>query len=67
MTHEIIDANELAKRLNLPESWIRSGTRERTPRDQRIPHLRLGRYVRFLWGDPELDAWLDKHRAGNGK
>ena len=35
-TVEIIDSGELAKRWKVPESWIRSYTRERTPREQRI-------------------------------
>jgi hypothetical protein len=64
MTHEIIDAAELSKRWNLPESWVRSATRERTPRGERIPCLRLGRYVRFEWGSPALEEWLSKHRTG---
>jgi hypothetical protein len=25
-----------------------------------IPHLRLGRYIRFRWGSPELEAWLKR-------
>jgi hypothetical protein len=67
MTHEIIDSTELAKRLGLPESWLRSATRERTPRDRRIPCYRFGRYVRFEWGSPALEEWLAKHRAGSSK
>lgn len=63
--HEIIDAPELAKRCHLPESWIRSASRERT-RDQ-IPCLRFGRYVRFEWGSPSLEKWLDKHRSGGAQ
>jgi len=55
---EVIDSAELASRCQLPESWVRSHTRNRMPRDQRIPCLRFGRYVRFRWGSPELEAWL---------
>ena len=57
---ELIDASELAMRWRLPESWIREQTRSRCA--DAIPHLRLGRYVRFEWGSPELSAWLDKRR-----
>jgi hypothetical protein len=64
---EIIDSAELAERWKVPESWIRSYTRERTPRDQRIPHLQLGRYVRFEWQSPALEAWLSKHRQGGAQ
>jgi hypothetical protein len=61
---EIIDAPELAKRWNLPESWIRSKVRTRTATAEQIPHLSLGRYCRFEWGSPALDAWLARHREG---
>jgi hypothetical protein len=61
---EIIDSPELAKRWKVPVSWIRSYTRQRTPRDQRIPALILGRYVRYEWGSPALESWLATHRQG---
>lgn len=61
---EIIDARELAQRWNFPESWIRSKVRTRTATAEQIPHLRLGRYVRFEFGSPALDAWLARHREG---
>jgi hypothetical protein len=57
---EIIDAVELARRLNLPESWVRSHTRSRT--SDTIPHLRFGRWVRFSWGSPELTRWIAEHQ-----
>lgn len=61
---EIVDSAELAKIWRVPESWIRSYTRERVPRDQRIPCIRFGRYVRFELNSPALGAWLNKHRVG---
>ena len=67
MTFEIIDAEELAARWRVPESWVRSATRERTSRDRQIPHVRLGRYVRFEWGSPDLEEWLNRHRTGSAK
>ena len=60
---ELIDSSELAARWRVPESWVRSHTRSRTPRDQRIPCVRLGRYVRFRWGSAELEGWLEKQRG----
>lgn len=66
-TVEIIDSKELASRWKVPESWVRSATRERTPKDQRIPCLRFGRYIRFEFGSPALDAWLAAHRSGGGQ
>lgn len=56
---EVIDSSELAKRLNVPETWVRSrGNPSRS--DDPIPHLKLGRYVRFSWGSEALRAWLDR-------
>ena len=58
--YEIIDAAELAARLRVPPSWVRNRTRATTPKDGPIPHVRLGRYVRFLWASPELRGWLER-------
>ena len=57
---ELIDAPELASRWHLPASWIREQTRSRC--SDPIPHLRLGRFVRFEWGSPDLADWLSRHR-----
>ena len=59
---EVIDSAELAARWRVPESWIRNHTRARTPATERIPCIRLGRYVRFEWGSPRLEAWLARKR-----
>jgi hypothetical protein len=61
-SYEIIDAKELGRRLSVPWTWIKEGTRSRTT--DPIPHLRLGIYVRFEWGSPALNAWLAHHRRG---
>jgi hypothetical protein len=61
---ELIDSAELANRWRVPESWIRNRTRARTPRDERIPCIRLGRYVRFEWGSVRLAEWLEAHADG---
>jgi hypothetical protein len=59
---ELIDSLELANRWKVPESWIRNHTRARTPREERIPCIRLGRDVRFEWGSLPLTGWLAKKR-----
>lgn len=59
---EIIDSNELARRLSLPVSWVRSHTRART--NDELPSLVFGRYRRFRWGSPELTRWLEEHLRG---
>lgn len=58
---EILDAKELASRWQVPVSWIREYTRpDRT--DDPIPHVRLGKYVRFEWGSPALEQWFARRR-----
>jgi len=56
--YEFVDCKGLASRWNLPESWIRDQVRAR-PADP-IPHIRFGKYVRFRWGSPELEAWAQR-------
>jgi len=60
---EIIDSPELARRLGLPESWVRSHVRSRTTDE--IPHLKFGRWTRFDWNSPELQEWIADHREGS--
>jgi len=59
---EWVDARELAERWKLPESWIRAQSRERVPRDRRIPSVRFGRYRRYEFGSARLNEWLARHR-----
>lgn len=57
MAGEMIDSAELASRWKVQPTWVRKHT---TGADDRIPHIKLGRYVRYVWGSPELSAWLEK-------
>ena len=43
---EFITVGELAKRLNVPVSWIYQRTRLGP---EAIPHVKMGKYVRFDW------------------
>jgi excisionase family DNA binding protein len=45
---KLLMADELAERLGVPESWVRSEQRA-----GRIPSVRLGKYVRFRLSDVE--------------
>jgi hypothetical protein len=54
--YEFIDSRELARRLTVPTSWIRDQVRARS--EDPLPHVNLGKYVRFLWGSPELEEWI---------
>jgi excisionase family DNA binding protein len=59
MTGKLLDAKGAAELLNVPKSWVLESARNGT-----IPHIRLGRYVRF---DPdELLRWVDSLRTGGG-
>ena len=53
MTERLLDAKAIADRLGVPESWVRESARSGA-----IPHVRLGRYIRF---DPaDVEAWLEE-------
>ncbi len=54
----LLAAGELAERLGVPESWVR--TEERAGR---IPSVRLGKYVRFRLRDIER-ALAERKRPG---
>lgn len=56
--YEFIDCGELARRWDVPVSWIRDQVRKRA--EDPLPHVNLGKYVRFLWGSPELQAWVER-------
>jgi excisionase family DNA binding protein len=56
-TAPLLDAEAAAQLLAVPKSWVLAEAR-----NDRIPHVRLGRYVRFE-GD-ELTAWWQSRRRG---
>ena len=58
VTYEFIDSGELARRWDVPVSWIRDQVRRRA--EDPLPHVNLGKYVRFLWGSPELLEWIER-------
>ena len=59
--YEVLTAEELAARLRVPVTWVRQQVRTRAA--DPIPHFRLGRYVRFAWGSPELARWWERRKA----
>ena len=42
---QLLSANELAQRLKVPVSWVYDRTRSHGP--DRLPHYKIGKYVRF--------------------
>ncbi len=53
----LLNAQQAAELLGVPPSWVLAQAR----RDS-IPHVRLGRYVRFRADD--LDAWAAERARG---
>ena len=53
MTERLVTAGEVAERLGVPESWVRESARSGA-----IPHVRLGRYIRFDLAD--VERWLEE-------
>ena len=52
MSERLLDAKAIAERLGVPESWVRESARSGA-----IPHVRLGRYVRFDLDD--VERWIE--------
>jgi excisionase family DNA binding protein len=46
--HELLTVDEVAALLKVSKNWVYEHTRARgTPRSERLPHLKVGKYVRF--------------------
>lgn len=56
-TAQLLTAEEAAELLAVPKTWVLSEARA-----DRIPHLRLGRYVRFEAA--ALETWWTQRRRG---
>jgi excisionase family DNA binding protein len=57
MTDRLLSAAEIAELLHVPERWVREHTRSGL-----LPHVPLGRYVRYDRTD--VLAWLEEQKAG---
>ena len=57
--YEHLDAKGLGQRWGMPESWVRYNT---TQGEDPIPHLKMGKYVKYQWGHPDLADWLERRR-----
>ena len=53
MSERLLNAKAIAELLGVPESWVRESARSGA-----IPHIRLGRYVRFDLAD--VEEWLQQ-------
>jgi excisionase family DNA binding protein len=59
LAEPLLDAAAAAKLLAVKPSWVYEAVRSR-----RIPHLKIGRHIRFLRSD--LEAWIDSQRQAAG-
>lgn len=57
LADRLLIADEAAELLALPVSWVREATRQGT-----LPHVKLGRYRRYVRTD--LEAWVETQKAG---
>jgi excisionase family DNA binding protein len=51
----LLTVHEVAELLRVPVSWVYERTRRRG--SERIPHLKMGKYVRFR--PAEIEAYLE--------
>ena len=60
---ELLTVEDVAALLKVSKSWVYEHTRSRSaPRTERLPHVRIGKYVRF---DPRLvRAFIDRATTG---
>jgi len=56
----LLSAVEVAELLAVPVTWVRERTRA-----GRLPHVRLGRYVRYERN--EVLAWLSQQTSGRAR
>jgi excisionase family DNA binding protein len=55
----LLTAEEVAERLRVTKCWIYTEVRA-----GRLPHIRLGRYVRFRAS--AIDSWIEQIERGGG-
>ena len=53
VSERLLDATAIAERLGVPKTWVLESARS-----DAIPHVRLGRYVRFDLAD--VEKWLNE-------
>ena len=45
--HELLTVDDVAALLKVSRSWVYEHTRTRVPRTDRLPFVKIGKYVRF--------------------
>ena len=57
---ELLTVDDVAERFKLPRSWVYERTRRRG--GDRLPFVKLGKYVRFVEADAR--AFIERQRHG---
>ena len=60
---ELLTIDEMADRLRVQKSWLYQFTRPKT--DDTIPHLRVGKYLRFR--EEEVLRWLRERQHSHAQ
>jgi excisionase family DNA binding protein len=60
MSERLLNAAEVAELLAVPESWVREHTRNGS-----LPHIELGRYVRYR--SQTVLSWIDSREHSGGR
>jgi excisionase family DNA binding protein len=58
--HDLLTVTEVASLLRVPASWIYTRTADGGA--EAIPHLKLGRHLRFRRA--EVESWIERHHRG---
>ncbi len=58
MNQNLIGINEMAKKLDVPVSWLYSRTRTKE-----IPHYKVGKYVKF--DESKVWEWIKEQNETN--
>ncbi len=54
---------ELAEYLGVPIGWVYDRTQANGP--ETIPHIKLGKYIRFNPDSPAFQSWLSTHEVAS--
>lgn len=59
---ELMTVGEVCEMLRVPASWIYARTCESNSVGETIPHLKLGKLLRFRRA--EVEKWVERHHRG---
>jgi excisionase family DNA binding protein len=65
--NEILTPKQVAERLQVKPSWVYEQTRDRAGvrNPDPLPHIKLGKYLRFDWQD--VLEWLERQKVPSQK